>query len=786
MPAPDKVNILVVDDLPENLVVMGAILEELHENVVTARSGAEALQLILQHDFAVILLDVNMPDMDGYETAAYIRKRKKSALTPIIFITAYADEIHKAHGYSLGAVDYLLSPVVPDIMRTKVRVFVELFRMTQEVKRSADERVALAQMKAGRAAAEAAQAAAEESSRRSAFLAEISSELASLAEPEGTVGNLARRVVPFLADYAAVHIPGQTGAAHVDELAWATKEATVATASGSSSSVPSQNSPTDMLPSLSEAAARALASGKTELLEVNNESRETSIDAAAVDQPSTVGTQHSSRLTSENGDPNHFPFPLRAAMVLPLRVRQETLGALTLAMGPSGRRFGPADIDLAENLAARAAVFLENARLYQQIKDADRRKNEFLSMLAHELRNPMAPIRNAAEILGAMQAPGEELQWVKGVIDRNVKQLARLVNDLLDISRITQGKIRLQLEPVEAAAIVAQAVEISRPLIDSRRHELSFSLPKEQLWVNGDATRLAQALANLLNNAAKYTEPGGHIEFKVERDQRQLLFRIRDSGIGIPADMLPKIFELFTQIDRSLDRSQGGLGIGLSLVRSVVEMHQGVAQAFSAGLGKGSEFVVRLPLLSHTTPDDGQDLHTLREFGSPEVKNLDVGVPGWGFCPAKETAKSLTGNGHASNVSLPSAKQTARRVLIIDDNQDSTESLAMLLKLAGHEVETALEGLAGLKTAYQYKPEIIFLDIGLPEVDGYEIARRFREDANLAKVTLIAMTGYGQEEDLRKAQEAGFDGHMIKPADPAEVEKLLAGFQLAQSAPRSD
>jgi CheY-like chemotaxis protein len=393
-------------------------------------------------------------------------------------------------------------------------------------------------------------------------------------------------------------------------------------------------------------------------------------------------------------------------------------------------------------------------------------------MLAHELRNPMAPIRNAAEILGAMQSPGTELQWVKGVIDRNVKQLARLVNDLLDISRITQGKIRLQLEPVEAAAIVAQAVEISRPLIDSRKHELSFSLPQEQLWVNGDATRLSQALANLLNNAAKYTEPGGHIELKVERYQQQLVFRVRDSGIGIPPDMLPRIFELFTQIDRSLDRSQGGLGIGLSLVRSVIEMHQGVAQAHSAGLGKGSEFVVRLPLLSHATPKEGQAPRSFQDFGT-----LHAGKSGSAHPPAEMSASSSQGNGDASAVSSPKRRQTVRRVLIVDDNQDSTESLARLLKLTGHEVETALDGMSALRTARSYEPEIVFLDIGLPETDGYEIARRLREDESLSKMTLIAMTGYGQEEDRRKALEAGFDGHMVKPADPADVEKLLAGFQ---------
>jgi signal transduction histidine kinase len=578
MPASDKVNILVVDDLPKNLLVMRAVLDELDENVVTAQSGAEALQLVLQYDFAVVLLDVNMPGMDGYETAAFIRKRKKSALTPIIFMTAYADEIHKAQGYSLGAVDFLLSPVVPDIVRTKVRVFVELFRMNQEVKRSAEERVALAQMEAERSAAEVARAAAEESSRRSAFLARISSELAGLLESEATVRKLARGVVPFLGDFAAVSAPVE-GGEQTTELAWvdSTGGDGAKTASGRAT-----------LPAfLAEAMARVQASGKTEVQDGNEENAKGHLSR---DEPK-----------------DSLPFPLRSVAVLPLRVRQETLGTLTLGLGPSRRRFDAADIELAENLASRAAVFLENARLYQQIVDADRRKNEFLSMLAHELRNPMAPIQNAAEILNAMDAPGEELKWIKGVIDRNVRQLARLVNDLLDISRITQGKIRVEREPIKVSVVVDQAVEISRPLIDSRKHKLAVLASEEELWINGDSTRLAQAIANLLNNAAKYTEPGGRIELRVDGEQDEIMFRVRDSGTGIAPEMLPKVFELFTQIDRSLDRALGGLGIGLSLVRSVVELHDGVVQAFSEGPGKGSEFVVRLPRLDPSTLDNYSD-----------------------------------------------------------------------------------------------------------------------------------------------------------------------------------
>lgn len=732
MSAADKVNILVVDDLPENHLVLGAVLEDLGENVVTARSGQEALQLVLAHEFAVILLDVNMPDMDGYETAGYIRKRRKSAHTPIIFITAYADEIREAQGYSLGAVDYILTPVLPDILRSKVRVFVELFRMTQEAKRSADERVALAREQAARATAEAALRAAEETTRRATFLAKVSSELAASLDYQVIAGNLARLVVPFLADLSAVTLAGETGATGLTESAWrdhgsgtllsqggADRETGIHTASGWT-----------MPASLAGAVARVLKDGKKEF-------------------PQNL-TEHGSRTIGENAPPGAvdsmptcFPFPLHATVVLPLRARLKTLGVLSLGMGPSGRPFHSTDLELAEDLADRAAVFLENAYLYRDIQDADRRKNEFLSMLAHELRNPMAPIRNAVEILRATDAPGTELQWVRDVIERNVNHLVRLVNDLLDISRISQGVIPLQMEHIEVAAIVAQAVEISRPVIDARKHELSVSLPQEPLWLNGDETRLGQVLANLLNNAAKFTQPGGKIWLTVEREPSQIAFRVRDSGIGISPDMLSKIFELFMQVDGSLDRTEGGLGIGLTLVRRLVEMHHGSVQASSSGLGKGSEFVVRLPLLK-TSPATSEQ-------------------PGW--LPngvAQETKDGI------------SATRPFRRVLVVDDNRDSNESLATLLKLNGHQVETAEDGPAALTAARAFHPEIVFLDIGLPKMNGYDVAKRLRQEPGLNQMSLIAMTGYGQEADRRRSQEAGFDGHMVKPADPIEIEKLLA------------
>ncbi len=687
MAATNKVNILIVDDLPEKILVLESVLAELQENLFIARSGMEALQQVLHHDFAVILLDVNMPDMDGYETAAFIRKRKKSAHTPIIFITAYVDEMHKQQGYSLGAVDYVLSPVVPEILRTKVRVFVDLFRMAQQVRHHADERVALAQ-------AQAAQAAAEEANRRSTFLAEASNTLASSLDFQVTARNLARLVVPVLADLSIVSLAGEDGRVGASELAWGDQTAVRTAASREELAAP-----------LGDAVVRVLRGGPTELLE----------GIPAKPQPSAL------------------PFALNTAAVLPLRTRDQVLGALTLALGPSGRRFSPIDRALAEDLAGRAAVFLDNARLYGNIQEADRRKNEFLSMLAHELRNPLAPIRNAVQIMGQQGFRNQaDLQWALDMISRNVQQMVRLVDDLLDVSRITRGKIRLQREPIVMAAVVAQAVEISQPLITARRHQLTVSVPEEPVWVNGDSIRLAQVLANLLNNAAKYTDEGGQIWLTLAREGEEAVIRVRDTGVGIPPDMLASIFDLFTQVDRSLDRSQGGLGIGLTLVHRLIEMHGGRVAAVSAGPNQGSEFVVRLPVLSR-----------------------------------QPTMRASTNGG-------PEAAAAARRILIVDDNVDGAESLCLMLQLAGHVVRTVHDGTAALEVAPAFRPDVVLLDIGLPGMNGYEVARRLREQPELAGTLLVALTGYGQEEDRQRCREAGFQHHLVKPVDPPVLMRLLA------------
>jgi signal transduction histidine kinase/DNA-binding response OmpR family regulator len=698
----EKLNILVVDDLPDKLLALKAVLEELDQNVITAWCGEEALRRVLEQDFAVILLDVNMPGMDGFETATLIRRRKKSAHTPIIFITAFTDEIHTARGYSLGAVDYIYSPVVPEILRTKVKVFVELFRMTQQVQRQADERVALAR-------AQAAQAAAEEATRRSTFLAEASKVLSSSLDPETTLRGLLRLAVPFLGDLGVVTLTDDRGRWRHTELAWlgpGHETCARILVGDEAHRVP-----------LEDLLQRVLAAGQPALIPDLNEK--------------AAPTHSSPQKEAGSLDPS---FTLTSAVVVPLLARRKPLGALALAAGPSGRRYGPAELSLVEDLAGRAAIAMDNARLYQNVQEADRRKNEFLAMLAHELRNPLAPIRNAVEILRLYAPNHSELNKIRDMLQRQVQQLVRLVDDLLDISRITRGKIRLQTEPVDAVEVAARAVETCRPLLDARRHELTVSLPPEPLPVQADPVRLAQVLGNLLNNAAKYTKEGGHIWLTAERQAGEVVLRVRDTGIGIPAEILGSVFDLFTQADRSLDRSDGGLGIGLTLVRRLVEMHGGSVQVFSAGPNQGSEFVVRLPALTGPLP--------------------------------------VSANG----VSHHPGKHPSHRVLVVDDNVDVADSLVLVLRGAGHEVQVAHDGSAALATAETFGPEVVLLDIGLPEMNGYEVARRLRERLAGKNMLLVALTGYGQKEDQRRSHEAGFDQHLVKPVDPEGLLGMLASF----------
>jgi len=372
----------------------------------------------------------------------------------------------------------------------------------------------------------------------------------------------------------------------------------------------------------------------------------------------------------------------------------------------------------------------------QRLHENDRRKDEFLAMLAHELRNPLAPIRNAAHTLTLLGQPDERLRWVSGVIERQVGLLTRLVDDLLDVSRITSGKITLQHERVPvAAAVIAQAVETARPAAESRRETLEVDVADDVGVVEGDSARLVQAVGNLLDNAIKYSEEGGRVRLTARAEAQEVVIAVRDEGVGIDAELLPHVFDLFIQADRSLERRQGGLGIGLTLVRRLVEMHGGRVAVASEGAGRGSEFTIRLPRLA-------------------------VDVPAPAAAPAAAAREAPSG--------------PARRVLVVDDQPDSTDSLALLLRLHGHEVYTAADGPGAVDEFLRSKPEVVFLDLGLPGMSGYDVARRLRATPEGRDVRLVAVTGYGTEADRERTRAAGFDLHLAKPVDPHAVEALLA------------
>jgi len=367
----------------------------------------------------------------------------------------------------------------------------------------------------------------------------------------------------------------------------------------------------------------------------------------------------------------------------------------------------------------------------QELRENDRRKDEFLAMLSHELRNPLAPIRNAIQAIKRIGPPEPQLQQLSDIIGRQVTHMARLVDDLLDVSRITQNKITLRKERLELMTVVGRAVEASRPLIDAHSHRLTVLLPPDPVRVEGDMTRLAQVISNLLSNAAKYTEEGGNIWLTAEVSGGEVVLKVNDDGVGIPAHILPHVFDLFTQAERSLDRSDGGLGIGLTLVRHLVELHGGRVEAHSEGLGKGSEFVVRLPKA------DG-------------VKSKIETV-------------------------APAAVTTANccRILVVDDNMDAGESMVTLLKLDGHDVRVTFDGLAAVESARDFRPQVVLLDIGLPGMDGYEVARRLRSHDETKDTCLIAVTGYGRIEDRERTFASGFDYHLTKPVDPGDVEEII-------------
>jgi len=538
-PIQERVNILLVDDQPSRLLSYESVLADLGQNLISARSGEHALQRLLEDDFAVILLDVSMPGMDGFETAAMIHDHPRFESIPIIFVTGVHDsEFDALKGYRLGAVDYVSIPIVPEILRSKVSVLVELYMQRRELQRLNK----------------------------------------SLAEANATL---------------------QAEKARELELA------------------------------------------------------------------------------------NH---------------------------------------DLEQANAA--------------LRDADRHKDEFIAILAHELRNPLAPIRAAVDVMSLMPLDHPQLRWAREVIDRQTTHLSRLVDDLLDVSRISRGTIKLNRELLTLRTILDRSVEAAQPIISAHHHELQIECLAELATVEGDPTRLVQILSNLLNNAAKYMQASGTILLRASVDEAHAVFAVKDSGIGLTSEALPKLFNLFSRVHEDEGHLPSGLGIGLALVRQLVELHGGTVSATSPGPNCGSEFTVRLPLSS-----------------------IDAAVVA------------------RNELTLASGKPQSLRVLVADDNADALESLALLLEVCGHEVRKASDGQETLQAVTAWRPDVALLDIGMPLLDGYEVARRIRGEPWGARLFLVAVSGWGQSEDRQRATDAGFDLHFRKPIGLPILEGILEKAQ---------
>lgn len=512
---PDLVSFLLVDDLEENLLSLEALLRRDGLHLLKARSGDEALELLLHHDVALALVDVQMPGLNGFELAELMRGNERTRRIPIIFLTAgNADSHRRFRGYETGAVDFIYKPIEPDILRSKANVFFELYQQRQQI------------------------------------------------------------------------------AAQRDEL----------------------------------------------------------------------------KMTSD------------------------------------------------------------------ALKKADHQKDEFLATLAHELRNPLAPLRHGLDIL--RRSPDRtDAATIRDMMDRQLVHMVRLVDDLLDVSRVSQGKIELRKEKIELARVIESALETSRPLIDAARHSLTLNIPTQPIWLDGDLTRLAQVVGNILNNAAKYTPEGGHIDLSVRADNDTATIIVSDNGIGIPWDMQSEVFRLFAQVDNHLDKAQGGLGIGLALVRQLVALHGGTVEASSEGAGKGSCFTIRIPVAA--------------EGGPTAETGVAIAMPG--------QAKKL-------------------KILIVDDSREVAETLGFMLEEIGHDYVIIHDGRRALETAKEVRPDVILLDIGLPGMDGYAVCKALRQDDLFKTTPIVAQTGWGQERHRALAIEAGFDHHLVKPLKLSNLECLLTNI----------
>jgi PAS domain S-box-containing protein len=749
-----KANILLVDDRPDNLLALEAVLDDLGQNLVRASSGEEALRRVQDETFAVVLLDVRLGTMDGFQVAQAMRAMERSRHTPIIFITAEDnDELSPAKAYTLGAVDYLVKPLEPTILRAKVEVFVRLFQ----------------------------HAHLQQSERRLRALLENAWDGISLVAADGTIrenfaDNLHRlgytsdefighscfeffhpEEVPVIrsALEQLVRVPGAKTSI---QFRMRRKDGSWRWMEGTGTNLLHEPSVQGIIVNYQDITEQREIEGIRAQLAAIVESSEDAIIGLDLHGLITSWNQGAERLYGYSADevlgqplaclvppeqPDEFPDLLerilREERIAYYRtVRQRKDGSrVDVALSVSPIRDGTGQIvgaaKIVHDIGPQIRMEQELRRRAEELVEADRQKDQFLAMLAHELRNPLAPLLTGLQILRLPHTPPERSERTREMMERQLRQMTHLVDDLLDMSRILRGKVQLRRERLDLGKVARTAAEDRRVVLERAGLSLHLDFPQTPVWVRGDETRLSQILNNLLDNAVKFHDSGRHVWVRVAKDaeRKEAVLTVRDDGIGIDPAMLPRLFNVFTQVDRSLDRTRGGLGLGLSLVKGLAELHGGSVEAQSAGPGQGAEFTVRLPL-----------------EGEPAI---------------------LTGK--QSSVEAGARRQ---RILVIEDNRDAGHSLQIFLQMLGHEVRLAYTGPEGVTAAQAWRPDIVLCDIGLPGLDGFGVARELRLNPTTARVRLLALTGYGQEEDRRRSHEAGFDHHLVKPADPEELLRLLA------------
>lgn len=696
-PRQPAASILLVDDRADKLLSLVTMLEGLQQNLVTARSGDDALRLLLRQDFAVILLDVNMPGLDGFETAALIRKRPRSEATPIIFISAVNDtDNHVSRGYSLGAVDYILTPVIPEILRAKVAAFVDLHRKTEQVKRQVEEHAQLLQAQAARAQAEAAR-------ERMAFLADASTVLAGSLDYGQTFESLARLVVPGLADFCLIDRMDDAGR-------------------------------------LSQVGVAHRDPGLEDLLRQIRypECGETTHGAYRVYQTGApfVCNAVNETVISELFPPEDRPLlrSLGAASfaAVPLHARGKVIGSITMVHTSPERRFGPDELWLAGELAQRTALALDNVELYrranqarEEAEAANRAKDKFLGMLSHELRTPLTPVlAHLIKLESDPSVPGP-LRRPLEVIRRNVELEARLIDDLLDLTRVGSGKFHLEKKVIDVHALLANALEICRGDLLAKGLELAIRMDAPGFHVRADPARLQQVFWNLVKNAVKFT-PAGSIEVAtLAAPDGRIRIEIRDSGIGLDEELISRVFQPFEQGE---DRTSGGLGLGLTITKALVDLHEGEIRLESAGKGQGTTASVLLPVV--------------------------------GERPAAATRR-------------PAARKSGSapiRILLVEDHPDTNESLTLLLELRGYTVTPALNVKSAVELARLETFDLVISDLGLPDGDAGEV---MREVAARSAAPGIALSGLGMEKDFEMSRGFGFICHLVKPVDVGGLDEAI-------------